>query len=174
MGIRVRVESIGEHDLIAARGEALFCALATRRHTTRGFLFDIPRHLGEKKRTVDYFVEVFEPRDLVGFFLAQVKTTGLGYTRDNRLRVGIGESDVRRLVSYPAPTYVVGIDSVREHGYIVAVTGAAASGFSSMCTDYPLTPETLAIVRDEVEEYGRSAYQSGFRSRLTDPRGGEP
>lgn len=168
----MRVEYTGEHDLIAARGEALFCALATRRHTTRGFLFDIPRHLGEKKRTVDYFVEVFDPGDLAAFFLAQVKTTELGYTRGNRLRVAIGEADLKRLVSYPAPTYIVGIDSIGGLGYIVAANSAAVSGFSSMCTDYPLTSETLAILRDEVEEYGRSAYQAGFQSRLTDPRAG--
>lgn len=164
------IETSGEHDLVAARGEALFCVLATRQHATRGFLFDIPRHLGEKKRAVDYFVELFEPGDVVAFFLAQVKTTRQGYTRDNRLKVGVSRTDLERLAAYPAPTYVVGIDSVNQCGYIVAVSGATGAGFSSMCTDYPLNPETLAILRDEVEAYGRSSIAAGFHSRLADPR----
>ncbi|HEX8904153.1 MAG TPA: hypothetical protein VF771_04885 [Longimicrobiaceae bacterium] len=168
------IEPSGERDLVAARGEALFCVLATRQHATRGFLFDIPRHLGEKKRSVDYFVELFEPGDVAAFFLAQVKTTREGYTRDNRLKVAVSRADLERLATYPAPTYVVGIDIVEQRGYIVAATGATRAGFSSMCTDYPLTPNTLAILRDEVEAFGQSSMSSGFRSRLADPRLSEP
>jgi len=166
----VRTDS-GDHDLVAARGEALFCVLISREHPTRGFLFDIPRHLGEKKRSVDYFVEVLESGDLLSYFFVQVKTTRRGYTRDGRrLKVRVSRSDIERLASYPAPAYVVGIDEVAERGYIVSVGSGTGGAFSSICTDYPLIPEILATLRDEVEAYWRSKDRSVFRSELADPR----
>jgi hypothetical protein len=46
------------HDLIGARGEASFALLVTREHPVHGYLFELPRYLGEKKRGVDFFVEL--------------------------------------------------------------------------------------------------------------------
>ena len=156
--------------MVAARGEAIFCVLITRKHPSRGFLFDLPRHLGEKKRALDYYVELFAPGDPTPYLLVQVKTTRRGYTRDGRLRVRMSSTELRRLAAYPAPTYVVGIDEVGEQGYIVSTGGKSEVGFSAMCTDHPLTPYVLSQLRDEVEAYWQSPAQPAFRSVLADPR----
>jgi hypothetical protein len=165
----VRSDFGNELDLVGARGEALFCVLLTAEHPTRGFLFDMPRHLGDKTRSVDYFVEVLNPADEASFCLVQVKTTRRGYSSENRLNVAISRADWTRLASYPAPAYVVGIDALDRRGYIVGVSGTAGAGFSSMSTEYPLTPDVLSVLRDEVEAYGRSLKKALFRTRLRDP-----
>lgn len=155
----------GLRDQIAARGEAIFSVIITRHHTAHGFLFDVPRHLGEKKRSIDFYVELFQPSEVTPFFLVQVKSTRQGYTAHNRLKVGIGAGEIRRLAAYPAPTYVVGIDESSERGYIVSANGEKTAGFSSMCTEYPLAPDVLLALHHEVAAYwaeGPDAFTSSF------------
>ena len=159
----------GAHDLVGARGEASFSLLVTRQHPVHGFLFEVPRHLGEKKRGVDFFVELFSTGETTPYFLVQVKTTQAGYTTGGRLRVSIGADEMRRLAGYPAPTYVVGIDEPHQRGYIVSANGESTVGFSGMCTDHPLTPEVLAELHREVEAYWASIRPT-FASTFVDSR----
>lgn len=133
--------------VIGERGEAIFRVLITRKHPTRGYLFDHPRFLGEKKWTIDFHVELFHDDSLIPFFFVQVKATSEGYTlKEQRLKVQIAANDMKRLASYPVPTYIVGIDEIRELGFIVSANGECKVGLSSLCTDYPLTPKTLALL----------------------------
>jgi hypothetical protein len=60
------------------------------------------------------------------FFFVQVKTTRKVFLRSHhppRLQVAVSERDIRRMVAYPAPTYVVGVHEEEERAFIVAVHG---------------------------------------------------
>jgi hypothetical protein len=145
--------------------------LITRKHPTRGYLFDHPRFLGEKKRTIDFHVELFHDESLIPFFFVQVKSTAEGYTaKEHRLKVQATAIMMKRLATYPAPTYIVGIDESGECGYIVSANGESEIGFSSLCTHYPLNPETLELLWDEVATYWKSPTYSVFRSVFCAPR----
>lgn len=160
-----------KREVIGERGESIFRVLLTRKHPTRGYLFDHPRFLGEKKRTIDFHVELFHDESLIPFFFVQVKTTSEGYTlKEHRLKIQVTAIDMRRLAAYPAPTYIVGIDEPQEQGYIVSANGEHKTGFSSLCTDYPLNPDILALLWDEVAAYWASPIYSSFQSALCDPK----
>jgi Domain of unknown function (DUF4365) len=162
---------VDRREIIGERGEAIFRVLITRRHPTRGYLFDHPRFLGDKKRTIDFHIELFHDDTLIPFFFVQVKSTSEGYTsRENRLKVQVNEQDMRRLAAYPAPTYIVGIDEPNERGYIVSANGECRTGISSICTNYPLNPEVLALLWDEVAAYWIAPIVPEFQSILCDPR----
>lgn len=113
-------EDVDERDVIGERGEAIFRVLITRRHPVDGFLFGSPRFLGEKNRTVDFLVELFHDAPVTPFLFVQVRSTRAGYTGDGRLKVKVSGSHIERLVAYPAPTYIVGIDEARERGYLLS------------------------------------------------------
>jgi hypothetical protein len=145
--------------------------LITRRHPKRGILFDIPRYLGEKKRTLDFLVELFGDKARTPFLFVQVKATRMGYSeRDGRLRVTVTREEMRRLAAYPAPTYVVGIDESGERGYVVCAQGEQATGFTRMCTDYPLTPDGLELLWEDVARFWSLNDRTLFSSSLLDPR----
>src|SRR5580704_2442956 len=82
-----------------------------------------PHFLGEKFATLDYLVELITTTSGVQFFFAQVKSTRGGYTMrgGRRLKVSVSERDYRRMVAYPAPTYLFGIDEPDERGYFGCV-----------------------------------------------------
>src|SRR4051812_18901090 len=109
-------------DDIGARGEALFFIMITRFCGRRRPFFR-PHFLGEKFVTLDYMVELIDAGSATPFFFIQVKTTTQAYVRDRmgnqRLKIHVSRADMQRLVAYPAPTYVVGIDEIEEIGYIV-------------------------------------------------------
>ncbi|MBD2297844.1 DUF4365 domain-containing protein [Nostoc sp. FACHB-87] len=158
-------------EVIGERGESIFRVLITRKHPSRGYLFEHPRFLGEKKRAIDFYVELFHDESLIPFFFVQVKSTSQGYTQsDRRLRVKVNDSDMKRLAAYPAPTYVIGIDEQAEQGYILSGNGESTTGFSSLCTDYPLNPDVLALLWDEVKAYWTSPHHATFRSIFCDPK----
>ncbi|MBD2450647.1 hypothetical protein H6G76_26660 [Nostoc sp. FACHB-152] len=84
-------------EVIGERGESIFRVLITRKHPSRGYLFEHPRFLGEKKRTIDFYVELFHDDFLIPFFFVQVKSTSQGYTQsDRRLKVKVTDSDMKR------------------------------------------------------------------------------
>lgn len=158
-------------EIIGERGEAIFRVLITRKHPTRGYLFDHPRFLGEKKRTIDFHVELFHDEFLIPFFFVQVKSTSGGYTqREQRLKVQITATGMNRLAAYPAPTYIVGIDEPGEQGYIVSANGECKTGLSSLCTNYPLNSDVLALLWDEVAAYWTAPTYPTFHSVFCDPK----
>ncbi|MBW4620607.1 MAG: DUF4365 domain-containing protein [Cyanosarcina radialis HA8281-LM2] len=158
-------------EIIGERGESIFRVLITRKHPTRGYLFEHPRFLGEKKRTIDFHVELFHDESSIPFFFVQVKSTSQGYTlKERRLKVQVTTTDMQRLAAYPAPTYIVGIDELEEQGYIVSANGEYKTGLPSLCTDYPLKPNTLALLWDEVVAYWSAPKYPLFRSVFCDPK----
>ncbi|MDX2242876.1 MAG: DUF4365 domain-containing protein [Leptolyngbyaceae cyanobacterium bins.302] len=162
-----------KRDVIGERGEAIFRVLLTRKHPTRSYLFDHPRFLGEKKQSIDFYVELFHEEALTPFFFVQVKSTSEGYTRkERRLKIQVSTNEIKQLAAYPTPTYIVGVDELNERGYIVAANRKQKTGFSSLCTNHPLNPDTLALVWDEVSAYWAFLSYLSFHSSLIDPKWG--
>lgn len=131
-------------NIIGERGEAIFHSLLTRRVSGKnipadGYLFQ-PQFLGEKWPLADYIVELrgITP-GVKPFFFVQVKATTQGYTQKRRLKVEVEEEKVRGLAAYPAPTYFVGIDEVKERGFIVSANAESLTSFSSLSTEFPLS-----------------------------------
>jgi hypothetical protein len=114
-----------------------------------------PQFLGEKYPTLDFLVELTGvTAPIVPYFFVQAKATSVGYTkRQNNLKIKVSTRDMARLVSYPAPTYIIGIDERREEGYIVAAIPGGPDRLSSMSTQYPLDRATLQALYDEVLQF---------------------
>lgn len=131
--------------------------------------------MGEKWPVVDFLVELIGAGDMKPYFFAQVKTTREGYTRGRRrLKVKIGAGDMRRLASYPAPTYIVGVDDDDDRGeaYIVSANGEWMSNLPSLPTLFPVNRDNQDRLWEEVYDFWeRVKSQSAGRaaSRFVDP-----
>lgn len=156
-------------DAVGARGEAVFKSLVTREHPSRGFLFSLPLHLGEKREALDFFVELYTNGGAPAYCFVQVKTTRRGYTRNGRLRVGVSARQMSRLAAYPGPTYVVGVDETAGSGYAVYVGRGAQAGASSLCTDFPLDVDGIERLWEDVREFWSRHPKPRFNSALADP-----
>jgi hypothetical protein len=142
-------------DDIGSRGEAIFYVLMTDWYNRKRPLFR-SHFLGEKFATLDYLVELVGARKAPAYFFVQVKSTRQGCTtRTNqpRLKVSVSARDIRRMVAYPGPTYVVGIDEPNGAGYIVAVRGTMNRGLATLPARYPLTFDNLQRLWAEVKQY---------------------
>ncbi|MFN8539298.1 MAG: DUF4365 domain-containing protein [Thermomicrobiales bacterium] len=110
--------------------------------------------LGDTYPTIDYLVELVGAGGrFVPYFFVQVKTTAQGFTANGQLKVRVGRADLARLVTYPAPRYILGIDEPREVGYLVAALGPVSSGLSSLPVTHPLDLPALAVLYDEVRNF---------------------
>jgi hypothetical protein len=143
-------------DDIGTRGEALFFVLMTQfcgRHRP----YFRPHFLGEKFIALDYLVELVGAGPRTPYFFVQVKTTAQGYTKRSgirrRLKIQVSQEDMHRLVQYPAPTYVIGIDERDEVGYIVSANAGSPRRFSSLPTIFPLNCENLGRLWQEVRTF---------------------
>jgi hypothetical protein len=148
---------MGITDVIGGRGEAIaFARLARVCRTDADLPYFWPHYLGEKCETFDFLVELVDAGVTTPFFFVQVKTTRKDYTKSQsspRLRVEVTEKDIRRMVAYPAPTYVVGIHEIEERAFLLSVHGAMAEAIPSMTTAHELTDETLRRLWEEVREF---------------------
>lgn len=158
---------MSEADLVGHRGETIFRFLVTRKDPDAYRLFDEPRFLGEKKATLDFYLEIRHASDVVPFAFFQVRATRRGYTSRGRLRIRASARDLKRLAAFPAPTYIVGVDEHREHAFIVSASDARTGGFSSISTRYPLDQDVLRELWAEVAEYWAAHGPISFRSRFT-------
>ena len=137
-------------DLIGKRGEAIATARLMDFCGNRDPYFDV-HPLGEKCPTFDYLVELVNAGESVPYFLAQVKSTQRGFTKNSqRLLVQVDAQDVRRMVQCPFPTYLIGIDEPDDRAYVVSVHGNMNGSIASMPSRYPLTPRNLRRLWEEV------------------------
>ena len=140
-------------DALGARGEAIFYVLLTEFHSDAGPIFR-PQFLGDKWPTVDYVVELLGADPAVPFFFVQVKTTRAGYTkRDKRLKVSVTKADMERLASFPAPTYIVGIDERAETGFLLSANGERLDRVASLPSDFPIDRTTRERLWNEVKAF---------------------
>lgn len=115
-----------------------------------------PYHLGEKFPTLDFLVELVGlPAGTVAYFFAQVKATNQGLTKNPpvRLRIGVSQDDIDRMLIYPGPTYVVGVDSQTERAYIASVNGTAMKRIQGLPAAHPLDAANMRTLWQEVEGY---------------------
>jgi hypothetical protein len=149
---------MGITDFIGGRGEALAYAQLTKGCRDDNLPYFWAHYLGEKCETFDFLVELVDAEEKTPYFFVQVKSTRKEFTKTHtppRLRVEVSEKDVRRLVAYPAPTYVIGVHEGTERAFIISVHGTMSRAISSITTAHELTCETLRRLWDEVREFWR-------------------
>src|SRR5437870_4892851 len=114
---------MGITDFIGGRGEAIaFARLARVCRTDTELPYFWPHYLGEKCETFDFLVELVDADERTPFFFVQVKSTRKKFAKtQRRLRVEVSEYDVRRMVAFPAPTYVVGVHEDEERAFVISV-----------------------------------------------------
>lgn len=156
-------------DALGDRGEAIFRVLMTEFDLADGPIFR-PYFLGEKWPLVDFIVELLGAGDTTPYFFVQVKTTWAGYTqKEKRLKVGVSGDAVRLLASYPAPTYVVGIDEIQRSGFVISANGECLRSLSSLSTQFAVNTANRRLFWEEVREYWASLPGTGLSSRFADP-----
>lgn len=156
-------------DALGDRGEAIFRVLITEFDTETGPIFR-PYFLGEKWPVVDFIVEILGAGAVTPYFFVQVKTTRAGYTqRERRLKVSVSGDDIRLLASYPAPTYIVGIDEVGRDGFLVSANGENLRSLSSLSTQFAINAANRRLLWEEVNAYWASLAAMGRASHFRDP-----
>jgi len=163
-------------DDIGIRGEAI-CVLVLTQFCGRNRPLFRPHFLGDKFPTLDYLVELVDAGPITALFFVQVKATTRGYTQPRqgvrRLHVQVPQEDMRRLVLYPAPTYVIGIDEREEVGYILAADEHSSGPIASLSTSSPLDCEHLGLLWSEVNEYWKQRDMRLLRSVFSASQEGE-
>jgi hypothetical protein len=153
---------------LGQRGEALFYVLITKSYGRARPIFR-PQFLGDKWPLVDFIVELVDAGKITPYFFVQVKTTRDGYTqRNNRLKVKVNGEDMRRLASYPAPTYIIGIDEIMEVGYIVSANGEWMNSIPNMSIDFPINKINQDQLWDEVNSFWAKSKMLNRSSRFID------
>ncbi len=158
-------------DFIGGRGEAIaFARLARICRTDADLPYFWPHYLGEKCETFDFLVELMDAGETTPFFFVQVKSTRKQLTRSQRpprLRVEVAEKDIRRMLSFPAPTYVIGVQEVLERAFIISVHGAMSEAIPSITTAHELTCDTLRRLWDEVRGFWQGRDMTRSTSSFT-------
>lgn len=158
------------NDSVGRLGEVLFELLITRYYDRRYSLFR-PQFLGDKFPTVDYLVELHKyPGRFVPYFFVQVKTTSRGYTKkDHRLKIRVPSQDMRKLSSYPAPVYLVGVNSIDECAYLACVPHTCRKAVTSLSTQFPIDRSAQDILWHEVKDFWESCGTLQTLSAFIDP-----
>ena len=78
----------------------------------------------------------------------------------------MSREDVRRMVAYPAPTYVVGIDETREQACIVSVNEPRTRGLGGVSMQYPLNCRNLELLWEEVQAFWGASRLAPVNSRF--------
>lgn len=150
---------MGNTDVIGGRGEAIaFARLARLCRDDSDLPYFWPHYLGDKCETFDFLVELVGAGERTPFFFVQVKATRKEYTKTlspPRLRVEVVEQDVRRMVAFPAPTYVVGVHELEERAFVISVHGDMDRAIPSITTAHELTGGTLHKLWEEVRDFWR-------------------
>jgi hypothetical protein len=157
-----------DRNAIGVRGESIVVNLLTRPHNA-GEPFFRPQFLGDKYPTIDFFVELVGVEEgPTPFFLVQAKTTTRRPMRRNgNLPIRVSGRAMARLIRYPAPTYILGIDDQAEGGYLLAAAQNGPTELPSLPTRYPLSDAAvLSSLYDEVLHFWRSSGVTFTTSRF--------
>jgi len=144
-------------DDIGDRGESIFKVRITQPCGTPPEPLFRAVFLGEKKATLDFMVELIGLHNRSAYCFIQVKTTVTKVTPNAKtLKVGIKQVDIARMVGYPGPTYIVGVDESSELAYIISANSAVTKDLPSIPISYPLDAANLAKLWSEVNNYWKS------------------
>lgn len=157
-------------DALGARGEAIFEILITEYHSSAGPIFK-PQFLGDKWQYVDFIVELVGADSYIPYFFVQVKTTQQGYLqKDNRLKIKVKKKSVIGIASYPAPTYIVGIDETQQTGYLISANGENLTSLSSLSTEFPIDEQNRQKLWDEVNNFWQLYTPKKLVSKFSDQK----
>ena len=67
--------------------------------------------------------------------------------------IGVSRRDIRRMIDYPVPTYIVGVHERLERAFVVSVHGEMEGPISSITTGHELDCDTLKRLWDEVRAF---------------------
>jgi hypothetical protein len=160
---------MGIADEIGDRAQWIAALRLTAYRSPAGALFR-PCFLGDKCATFDYFVELAGAKGPVPLLFIQVKGTRQGCTpghTPHRLKVTVPASDVRKMASYPAPAYVVGVDEVNEACFLLGIEATRTRAISTVPTLYPFTDANLGLLWEEVKGYWEAQGAVRKESRFT-------
>ena len=80
----------------------------------------------------------------------------LRMAEEHRLRVQVTQDDIDRMVAYPAPSYVVGIDvNAIGVGFLLSVN-EPRDNLASLSTQFRIDCDVLQQLRDEVIDFWSS------------------
>jgi Domain of unknown function (DUF4365) len=156
---------MGNADIIGGRGESIAFICLTKIGREDDLPYFWPHFLGEKCATFDFLVELVDAGDKTPFFFVQVKTTRKELTKkEQRLVVGVSAQDVRRMVDFPAPTYVVGVHEDLVRAFVVSVHGEMNEPIASISTGHELNHDTLKRLWEEVRAFWQTRDMSRAQS----------
>lgn len=84
------------------------------------------------------------------------------------MKIGVSGDDIRLLASYPAPTYVIGIDEINRQGFLVSANGENLRSLSSLSTQFALNATNRRLLWEEVRDYWATLATTGLASRFRD------
>jgi hypothetical protein len=154
---------MGTTDVMGGRGEAIASARLAASYRAHDLPYFLPHYLGEKCPLFDFFVELVDAGRRTPYFFVQVKATRKAFTKTHdppRLLVGLSAEDVRGMVAYPAPTYVIEVQEREERAFLISIHGGMRDAISSITTAHELTPGTLRRLWVEVRDFWRTRQMS--------------
>ena len=89
-----------------------------------------------------------------------------------RLQIEVKKRDIDRMIAYPGPTYLVGIDERNERGYIASIERPLDGDLHGLPMTFPIDCESLEILWNEVDAYWKHRGHDREKIRLS--RSGEP
>jgi len=108
-------------------------------------------HLGAKYPTADYLVDALATGGTpLGHFFVQVKGTMTASTTAPRLTIDVERDQFNRLVRFPVPAYLLGVDIRAEQSYLVAACRRRRQAVSSVTKAFPLYGDAgkIALYRE--------------------------
>lgn len=144
-------------DDIGERGESIFRVRITQPCGTPPEPLFRWVFLGQKNATIDFLIELVGLTNRSAYCFVQVKTT-IKKVKPNAktLKVGIKKRDIARMVGYPGPTYIVGVDEHSEIAYIISANKLTSKDLHSIPLSYPLDAVNLKKLWTEVNNYWTS------------------
>ncbi|WP_257237064.1 hypothetical protein [Nostoc sp. 'Peltigera malacea cyanobiont' DB3992] len=80
----------------------------------------------------------------------------------------VRQENVISLASYPAPTYIVGIDEIEEIGYMVSANGESLKSLSSLSTQFKIIKQNKELLWQEVDDFWSRYHTNQLVSKFAD------
>jgi hypothetical protein len=121
-----------------------------------GRFYFAPIFLGDKHEAIDYSVQLvgLNGEFMPDFFFVQVRSTISGYTKKERhLNVQVPIEEMDKLRQYKAPIYILGVDVLGKHCYLVSANEGCPDHLSSLPTTFPIDQANVEILWREVRDF---------------------
>jgi hypothetical protein len=127
--------------------------------------------LGDKYPVADLLVDAVDASDQsIGYFFVQVKGTEAAPKPRGRLGIQVPADSYNQLVRVLTPTYLIGVDVVRERAYLVAAHIERRAQVSSITTAFNLADDQVRMdLFEEIRAFW-DLYRAPFRQSLLQSR----